>query len=405
MLMHEAGYSVDRQIEYLIFHRFMIVPNLGPQPTRAKPWFMSHVGGCVGDGTPIGYSWRWGVGNDTPYIRSFVEPIGALTGTEADPSNQVATTEFLWELSKMLPEADLSLFWKFAPKLRPNLMDEATPQKSAMLVGLEMAPGSNTVGLMAYIYPQAAPSQVSELNNVMAKAMRDAYGGDICLDSLNAVCDFMTTDSDGSQLIPRGTIGIDCGRPQDAGIKCYVVTHSTSFDHIAAIMTLGRRNPISAEMIDQLRELWYTLRGLEANFPTSAQLPSNKDVTVNEGGGPIPFQFNIFSQHSLTSVKAYFRVGDHAKSDIAAAKALTGFLERHGRRRYTKAFLNVLKGLSSTEELQTRRGAQGYISVAFKKGELDITSYINPQVYRRFNEIKADLNKATVVRQRRSRFE
>jgi DMATS type aromatic prenyltransferase len=406
--MHEAGYPVDRQIESLLFHRFTIVPRLGPQPEHATPGFMSRIGGCRSDGTPIGYSWRWGVGDATPTTSTFVEPVGALTGTGADPLNEAAATELLWQLGKILPEADLSLFWKLAPKLKASMTDEGTPQRSSMLVGLEMAPTSSIVGLTTNIYRQA-PKQVGGFGNVMAEAMRDSYGANIRLDSLNAVCDFMTSDPDGSQLILRGTIGIDCSRAQDAGIKCYAGTCNTSFDHIAAIMTLGGRNPVPSKAIDQLRELWYTLRGLEADFPTSAQLPSHESIAVNGGGIPdpslLPFHFHIQAQPASTVVKAYFEVGDHAKSDIAAAKTLTGFLERRGRGGKTKDYLNAFQGLLSPKELHTRSGVQGYISVGFEKGELDITSYINPLAYRRFDEIKADLNKSTIVRQRRSRFE
>jgi DMATS type aromatic prenyltransferase len=174
-------------------------------------------------------------------------------------------------------------------------------------------------------------------------------------------------------------------------------------------MTLGGRNPVPSKAIDQLHELWYTLRGLEADFPTSAQLPSHESIAVNGGGIPdpslLPFHFHIQAQPASTVVKAYFEVGDHAKSDIAAAKTLTGFLERRGRGGKTKDYLNAFQGLLSLKELHTRSGVQGYISVGFEKGELDITSYINPLAYRRFDEIKADLNKSTIVRQRRSRFE
>ncbi|OCK75258.1 hypothetical protein K432DRAFT_409188 [Lepidopterella palustris CBS 459.81] len=249
--------------------------------------------------------------------------MGALTGTPADPSNEVATKELLWELGKVLPEADLSLFWKFAPHLRPKLMDEATRQKflgSSLLVGLEMALESNTVDIKTYLYPRV-PAQVSELlNNIIPKPMRDAYGADVSLDSLNAVCDFIATDPHGSQLIPPGTTAIDCCRPQDARVKFYVVSRNRSFDHIAAIMTLGGRKT--------------------ADFPTSAQLPpQNEDGAANDGGpnpNGLSFSFNIQPRRALPDVKAYFDVAKHAKSDMAAAEAVIGFLERHGRGRYAR---------------------------------------------------------------------
>ena len=78
----------------------MVVPRLGPRPRSAKPWFKSMVGSTPGDGTPIGYSWRWGVDDAKPYIRNTVELSGSLTGTPADILNETAAKEFLWEVGK-----------------------------------------------------------------------------------------------------------------------------------------------------------------------------------------------------------------------------------------------------------------------------------------------------------------
>lgn len=395
--MHEADYPVHRQVECLLFHRFTIVPRLGPQPTTTTPWFKSRVAAGAGDGTPIGYSWRWGVAGSKPYIRNYVEPLSALTGTAADPCNEVAIKELLWECGKILPGIDLSMFWKFSSHLRPNLMDEATRQKfagSSLLVGLEMTPESNTIDIKTYMFPRV-PAQVSELlHKTVPQAMRDAYGADVCLDSLNAVRDFMTTDPDGSQLTPPGTTAIDCCKPEDARVKFYVVSRNTSFDHIVAIMTLGGRKSVPAKLIDQLRELWYALKGLDANFPTSDQLPVPHEEGANPNG--LSFYFDIQPRHALPDVKAYFDVGKHAKSDMAAAEAVVSFLERHGRDRNPRAYLNVLRGMVPAEELHSRRGTQAFFSVAFKKGEIDITSYFIPQVYRRFAQIKAELDEDTV---------
>lgn len=414
-MMHEAGYPVERQVELLLFHRFIVVPRLGPQPTSAQPSFRSRVAPGAGDGTPIGYSWRWGVGDSKPYIRHYVEPRGALTGTAADPLNEIAAKEMLWELGKILPTADLSLVWKFAAHLRPNLTDEATRQVSgsSMLVGLEWAPESNTVDVMAGLITRA-PAQVTELlDNIIPKALRDAYGADVPLDCVDAVRDFIATDPHGQQLTVLGTTAIDCCKAEVSRFKFYVMTRNTSFDHIAAVMTLGGRKPAPSETIDQLRELWYQLKGLEADFPASAELPSpDGNGAVNGSGGGkynnpngITFYFDIHPKYALPHVKVQIDVSKHAKSDMAAAEAVTGFLQRRGRGRDAQAYMNVLLGMVPAEELRTRRGLQAFFAFAIKNGEIDITSYFLPQVYRRFAEIKAELNKTTIVRQRRSLFE
>ncbi|KAF2136061.1 uncharacterized protein K452DRAFT_292714 [Aplosporella prunicola CBS 121167] len=394
LMMHEAEYPLERQIENLLFYFFTVIPRLGPQPTSREPWFKSRVAAGAGDGAPIGYSWRWSIGDTKPGIRYYIEPVGALTGTPADQLNEVATKELLVELGSLLPDADLSLFWKFAPHLRPNLTDSASLQAfagSALLLGVEIPPSSSAVDIMTYWFARAPTQAAQLLDSTLPAAMRDAYGAEADLTALAAVRDFMAKDPNGSQLTMTGTTATDCRRPADARVKIYVATRNSSFDHIAAVMTFGGRKTVSSELMAQLQELWYRLKGLQPDFPTSAQLP----LPAGDGGAnPIglSFYFDIQPKHALPDVKAYFAVGKHAKTDLAAAEAVTGFLERHGRGRYTKAYMNALQGVVTPEELRTRRGAQAYYSVAFKKGQVDITSYFVPQVYRRFDEIEAEIN-------------
>jgi hypothetical protein len=83
-----------------------------------------------------------------------------------------------------------------------------------------------------------------------------------------------------------------------------------------------------------------------------------------------------------------------------------GFLERRGQEKEARAYLNVARGMVSDEDLRTRRGFQAFFAFAFKNGEVDITSYFLPQIYRRFAETQADLSAPASPRwQRRSRFE
>ncbi|KAF4200322.1 hypothetical protein CNMCM8927_003500 [Aspergillus lentulus] len=402
-MMHEAGYPLHRQLEYLLFHRFKIVPCLGPRPQSAKPWYKSRVAAGAGDGSPIGYSWRFGTADRKPYIRNYIEPLGVLTGKPVDLLNQVATKMLLQDLSTTLPNLDLSLFWAFEPHLRPHFADRVEKEKFAgpsLLVGVEMSPDSSAVDIKTYLYSRV-PGQISQLlTTILPQAMRDAYGDDVCLDSLNVVQDFMTLDPNGSQLTPPGTTAIDCCRLQDARVKFYVVTRNTSFDHISAIMTLGGRRPLSAEILAQLRELWYELKGLPLDFPTSEQLPplSGQEGATNPNG--VSFYFDIQPRLASPDVKAYFDVGKHATSDMAAAETVIRFLERHGRGQDPRAYLNVLQDIVPAEELETQKGTQAFFSVAVKKNELDITSYFIPQVYRRFAAVQVELNG-----QRRGLFE
>ncbi|KAB8074616.1 putative dimethylallyl tryptophan synthase [Aspergillus leporis] len=402
-MMHEAGYPEHRQVECLLFHRFKIVPTFGPQPHSAEPWYRSRVAASAGDGAPISYSWRFGTTDKMPYIRNYIEPLGALTGTAADPNNEVATKALLQDFSTTLPNVDLSLFWTFEPHFRSQFADKAEREKYAgpsILTGVEMSPDSNAIDIKMYLYPRI-PEQISQLlTTILPQAMREAYGDDVCLDSLNIVKDFLTNHPDGRQLTPRGTTAIDCCRVQDSRVKFYVATRNTSFDHIATVMTLGGRRPLTKEILNQLRELWYELNGLASDFPTSEQVPS---VAQDEGPSShhgVGFYYDIQPQLALPDVKMFIDVRKHAKSDMAAAETVVSFLERHGRGPNPRPYLNVLRDIVPAEELETRTGAQAFYSVAVKKDELDITAYFIPQVYRRFASVQVELNG-----QRRSRFE
>ncbi|KAK2878174.1 hypothetical protein FQN49_001077 [Arthroderma sp. PD_2] len=410
-MMHEARYPEPRQVELLLFYRFVVAPRLGPKPVSAEPWFRSRVAPGIGDGSPIGYSWRWGTGGSKPLIRHYIEPMGPLTGTAADPLNEFAAKEMLWHLGKILPTAELPLAWKFAAHIRPSQTDEATRKAagSSMLIGLQCAPDSDTVDVMAGLMTRA-PSQVKELlNTIFPKAMRDAYGEDASLDSLNIVRDFLETDPNGLHLTMLGTTAIDCCTAETSRFKVYVTTNSISFDHIVAVMTLGGRKPESPETIAQLKELWYGLKGLAPDFPTSSE-PSGPNGSAHGRAGPnanisgVTFYFDVHPKYPVLHVKLQVDVSKHAESDAGAIEAVTSFLERRGQGQDAKAYMNVVHGMVSKEELDTRRGLQAFFAFAVKKGEIDITSYFLPQIYRRFAETQAEIRPPSRS-QRRSRFD
>ncbi|KAJ5153195.1 VrtC [Penicillium canariense] len=417
-MLHEARYPEQRQIELLLFHRFYVVPRLGPKAVAAVPQFWSRIAPGIGDGSPISYSWRWGTGPGSKVlIRHYMEAMGSLTGTPADPLNEIAAKEMLWELGNKFPTTDLSLLWKFAAHIKPSLTDEATRKAagSSILVGLETAADSHTVDVMAGLMTRA-PSQVQNmLHGVFPRAMRDAYGEDVSLDCLNAVRDFIETDPHGNLLTVLGTTAIDCCNPEVSRFKVYVTTRSASFDHIAAVMTLGGRKPAPQRTLDQLRELWYSLRGLEAGFPTSDEptalpcvysrpgLPNGRSGAVaNANISGVTFYFDIHPKYAVPHVKMQVDVSKHSDSDLAAIQAVTGFLERRGQGRDAQAYINVVRGMVTEEELRTKRGFQAFFALAIKNDEIDITSYFLPQVYRRFAQIEGELSPKG---HRRSRFD
>jgi DMATS type aromatic prenyltransferase len=423
IMMHEARYLEARQVELLLFYRFVVAPRLGPRPTSATPEFHSRVAPGIGDGSPIGYSWRWGSGPDTkPLIRHYIEAIGPLTGTTADPLNEFAAKEMLYHLSQRVPGVELPLAWKFAAHIRPNLIDEPTRAVagSSMLIGLQCAPDTAGVEVMAGLMTRS-PAQVPELlDSIFPRAMQDAYGPDASLDGLNMVRDFVCHDPQGQYLTILGTTAIDCCAAAVSRFKVYVTTTNTSFAHLAAVMTLGGRKPEAAESLAQLQELWYTLKGLDPEFPVTVEPLSSVHRATNgtASGSPnanlsgVTFYFDIHPKYPFPHIKLQVDVSKHAISDLDAINAVTAFLARRGQKSDAQAYLNVVRAMVSDEELRTRRGLQAFFAFAFKNGAVDITSYFLPQIYRRYEEVQADLEPHGQRRsalspklQRRSRFD
>ncbi|RAK87873.1 aromatic prenyltransferase [Aspergillus costaricaensis CBS 115574] len=424
-MMHEARYPEARQVELLLFYRFVIAPRLGPRPISATPRFYSRVAPGVGDGSPIGYSWRWGTGpNSKPQIRHYIEAIGPLTGTTADPLNEYAAKEMLHQLGQLVPGVELPLAWKFAAHIRPSLTDESTRAVagSSILIGLQCAPDSQGIDVMAGLMTRS-PAQVPVLlHTIFPRAMRDAYGPDASLDGLNMVREFLEHDPHGQYLTILGTTAIDCCDAATSRFKVYVTTANTSFAHLAAVMTLGGRKPESPESLSQLQALWYALKALDPKFPTTAEAPStvnnNNGTTTN--GTPnnanvsgVTFYFDIHPKYSFPHIKLQVDVSKHTTSDLDAIHAVTEFLTRRGQGADAQAYINVVRAMISDEELRTRRGFQAFFAFAFKKGEVDITSYFLPQIYRRYVEIEDELaleegnlkERMSPKSQRRSRFE
>lgn len=410
-MMHEADYPIARQVQLLLFHRFRIIPFLGPRPRSHVPWFKSRVAPGAGDGTPIGYSWKWGVGNGKPTIRHYMEPLGRLTGTSADPLNETAPKEMLLGLADDFPRTELSALWTYATHLRPHALDEATRQKyfgSALLLGLEMPAESDNVDVMAGLITKV-PSQVCELlPRIIPQAMRDAFGADVCLRSLEVAQDVIDNDP---HLSVNGTMALDCVRGDKSRFKFYTMNTGTSFDHIVHVMTLGGRKMVPQTVLDQLRELWYGLKAVNLDFPTSSEVPvttinnaQNVGAMAGNASG-LSFYFDLHPERSLPDVKMQVDLSKHADNDLAAALVVTGFLQRHGQAHYAKAYLNMLQGMVPIEELRSRRGVLAYFSFAIKKSEIEIKSYFNPQAYRRYTDNQFDLGGGSPRRQRRSLFD
>ena len=103
--LHCAGYSRESQQRHVAFFNDFVAPELGQKHHTGSPngqWssFMTD------DGTPLEISWDWGFDRQQATIRYSIEPIGSEAGSSLDPLNKYASSCFLQNMRKLLPEAD-----------------------------------------------------------------------------------------------------------------------------------------------------------------------------------------------------------------------------------------------------------------------------------------------------------
>ena len=78
----------------------------------------------------------------------------------------------------------------------------------------------------------------------------------------------------------------------------------------------------------------------------------------------------------------------YGANDLKLARGLTNFMELCGRAQYAKNVMLVLENLVSHRPLDAGAGLQSYISCAFQKGSLFVTSSLAPQAYGRDKQSK-----------------
>lgn len=385
MMLSEAGYSVHEQYKGLIFHYHWVVPRLGPcLPPSGKPKWKSMV---TSDGSAIEYSWKWNTADGAPDVRYTVEPIGPFTGTILDPLNQASIRELLYELGLVMPSLDLTWFYHFATAFydadKEKYMKEADKRlMTTIMLAFELL--KKDVVVKAYFLPkkigQKGPTELAVWTNAIQGVLSDS-------NTLEKVVQFLKTDPEGSLLQPF-MLAIDCVKPSKSRMKLYVQTPHTSFDSVRAIMTLGGQIQGVDDALKELRELINLIVGLDKDFPSSKELPAPASAAGNHIADDLPvllsgyiYYFDIAPGSSMPDVKFYIPIRSYGANDLKTAHGLINFMESRGRGQYAKNYIRVLEGLATHRPLDAAKGIHVYISCAFQKGSLSITSYLAPESF------------------------
>ena len=393
ILLQKAGYSIDAQRKHLMFYHHNIVPKLGAGPDAQglpkywKSFMTDHF-------SPVELSWEWGCSGDAPIIRFSFEPIGPFAGTPVDPLNQHATNSLVRRYQPLIQDCDLRLYDYFSAKLLTYSSTEADlgpanqGHRSRTFAAFELA--KDALMLKAYFLPAFKAAEMGQSTwEVISQAIQDLPAYSIeTFTGLTAIENFMVASSFGSELQAE-IFAIDCVKPIKSRLKVYMRSRSTCFDSVRDIMTLGGAlnddsAPGSSHGLKELEKLWRLVLFCQGNedepeFSATNELSRNDHRTAG-----ILYYFDIKHGMALPGVKVYIPVRHYCENDRAIAKGLSTYLYCRGQGFLASKYVEALEriGSSSSPSLHCRLGLQTYLGCSIVGGELRLTSYIAPKVYK-----------------------
>ena len=326
IFLHQAGYDNQSQYTNLLFYAFFIIPELGPIPlTKPCSQWNSFM---TDDGTPIELSWDWGW--DTPVtVRYSIEPIGLLAGSASDPTNQYSGIRLVRQLEHLIPEHGLAWFNHFSTELlsfkNPPSNDLANHEvhKSRLFLAVDLY-GQNVL-LKAYFLPTFKAAELGLPNkDLIARAITrlpdfQLYG----FTSYDILFKYLRTTT---QSIELEILAIDCAVPSQSRIKIYLRSHSTDFDSVRDILTLGGilNNDTMEQGLTELKELWNITLGRQDPTVFQATLPHIEHRTAG-----ILYNFELRPNNAPPVPKIYLPVRHYAQNDSSIVEGLQNYFKSH----------------------------------------------------------------------------
>ncbi|KAF3903541.1 hypothetical protein AA313_de0201572 [Arthrobotrys entomopaga] len=385
-LVDAAGYPIEKQYEALLFHYHSIVPYMGPAPGPEGQ--LDWPTGLTVEGLPIEYSWKWNTLKSKPVIRYTIEAKNQLSGSRRDPLNQDPSIELLDNLQKLLPGTDLTWNNHFLKTLfdddRSKYAQAKRAYSTSVMIAVEFNPGG--VSTKTYFIPQ---NPDLSLNQFPLDILKEAIAV-VCPESTasSTLYDFLN-EPEGKALTPT-MIAVDNINPAESRLKFYFQSPRTSFVSVRNIMTLGGRIKLSESELQDLRSLILCGAGLADDYPEEADLPlalqynppvleaCEEKTLVLPGFG---YYFNIGPAQEYPEVKIFLRLCAYGPDDLSLGKGITAWMANRDRGQYSQPYMSMLVNLLQHRALQDGKGVHTHFSGLFKKdGELDITSYLVPEV-------------------------
>lgn len=380
-LLTRFHYGDEQRRAALTFSRDYIAPSLGPRPGRngdPRSWksFMTD------DFTPIEFSWAWGkgvqVGQASRRVRFSVEPISPLAGSPTDPWNVSATFSLLRKLAPNLKKLDLGscneLFNLLVPSNEvPPKQTPSSEKASLSSIFLAFELGDDEPMVKAYLMAAAKAAVTGQSEGLIIKDALTQYATKHKWQDLMDLVGTLCNKESALQLHPF-IVAVDCVAPQDSRIKVYVRSPDTSFSAVRQVLSIFDDPAEISEGLKKLRELWQLLFGLDDFSP----LPRKEHQTAG-----MLYYLEVRPQSKKTTIKVYLPIKHYAKDDYEAAIGLTTFMKTQNCGRQCDDYLLALKEACQHRALESSLGIQTYISCAVKGDTLDLTSYLNPEIYGR----------------------
>lgn len=325
-LLKYAGYGKAEQYQELLFYALHVVPELGPSPDADGQ--MRWRSPQTPDGTPIDFSWEWGL-QGKGVIRTSFEPIGPLAGTSADTSNRRATKAWISYLESQGLVAGLDLQWyhHFIRNLLPTDIERVGLSDK---LDFELAPRAGTfvtrdIGrsgpiVKLYIFPGLRAEELGVSNlEIVTRAVRSLPAEQYEHLGAEPLFEYLYEASIKWKM-ETAILSFDLVSPETSRIKFYTRAPNTTLEYLMDALTLGGRyddSVYSQEALADIKDFWEIFIGDAPDV-----LPSGGPERAGPG-----FYFTV-GGGKLASPKVYISPMSFCNSDAEVLDRLRYFFSR-----------------------------------------------------------------------------
>ncbi|TLS23683.1 uncharacterized protein PpBr36_06139 [Pyricularia pennisetigena] len=385
ILKASGSYTAEQTADHMRVVRDVVVPSLGPRPSRAATKALITL-----DGSPMEPSWNFTRGRSV--VRYAFEPLWD-TGSRADePFGGRQVPELVRQLAGVAaPDTDLGWFdqiwarWSVAgdeaARAKQGLVAHGKPA-SARVPQLFLAFDHHGAErrLKSYHFPMlkhlATGASTEQLMLDMIADLRP--GGD----ELQAAAAKMKTFLDRTKY-PAAVemLSIDCVDPRAARVKIYARTRTNSLDTVRETMTLAglQTDEHTMEGVARVERFWHLL--LDERRGMDAEQSKELRVKATHHTG-ICFVFEIRRGSDHVSVKPQMPWCQTNGTDARGTENFAAVLRMFGWEDHADRFEKGVKAVAALpgQNYATESGGLSYLAYEYnQKGGDYISTYFSPR--------------------------